>query len=151
MYNILSIGRASVFVMPCWNNVMVCDIEWVKDIQLKNATSHIGWTIVSLGDNRCDQGLLQSISGWSHHLFTTHASASSLMVYKCKIYYTKIGANTCYLSYLTQWLKCIVLEYDNITSWQLFCEMKLWQIMPFFFLLLEGVGVGCGTFAYVLL
>jgi hypothetical protein len=52
------------------------------------------------------------------------------MVYKSQIYYTKIGANTCYLSYLTQWLKRIVLEYDNTTSWQRFCEMKFWQIMP---------------------
>jgi hypothetical protein len=33
----------------------------------------------------------------------------------------------------------IVLEYDNTTSWQLFCEMKLWQIMPF---LLGGGGCG---------
>lgn len=73
------------------------------------------------------------ISGWSHHLFTRHASASSLMLYESQIYYTKIGANTCYLSYLTQWLKCLVLEYDNTTSWQLFCEMKLLLIMPSFF------------------
>jgi hypothetical protein len=91
---------------------------------------------------------------WLASPFTIYSlgisSASSWMVYKSQIYYTKIGANTCYLSYLTQWLKCIVLEYDNTTSWQLFCEMKLWHIMPFFFFW-RGVGLGCGTFDFVLL
>jgi hypothetical protein len=72
------------------------------------------------------------------------------MVYKSQMYYTKIGANTCYLSYLTQRLKCLILEYDNTTSWQLFREMKLLLIMPLFFFL-EGMGLGSGTFDFALL